>query len=160
MGYWTSKIFKVVMLPTEKAVENGIIRMDFGKLTVAKRENLGNTIFDAGVTASVYEGAYQPMNIYLISDDNINAGDVVYHALDDKVFVYKKHWLDGNMNEYGYKKVIASNDKSFEGLPLISPNVVEDYIKRNGAEMAETIVDDMGVLYLDDVNNQIECKLI
>ena len=52
------------------------------------------------------------MSLYVISDDEIKENDYAYHKLDSKVLKITKDLLDGDIRRFGYKKVIATNNKS------------------------------------------------
>jgi len=67
---------------------------------------------------------HNPQHLYILSDEEIKEGDWIYHTLDDKPIKATDEWfINGIKNlkkdlertrEHGYKKVIATTDKSLE----------------------------------------------
>lgn len=139
---------KVVMLPTEKAVEGGIIKMDNNHLIVADRAYHGNKIFEVGVQASVYAGAYQPQHLYIISEDineSIIEGDYIYEKSLSDEFIHKIYLRNNRLCFFRFKnvpiyldiknhkarRIIASTDKELK-LPKPSKNFIKKYIQKEG----------------------------
>lgn len=89
---------QVIMLPTENKTNDNIVK-DGNKLEI------------------VYNNSHQhedyiPQHLYIISDDEIKVNEYGYHSLDKKPIKITKELLDGDIRRFGYKKIIATTDKS------------------------------------------------
>jgi hypothetical protein len=105
---------QVIMLPTNKTLGNLLLNKDNNRLFLNSYLSINNSC--------------QPQLLYVLSDEEIKEGDYIYHPLDTGiVFCDKEHFetLQGCVDKvrYGYKKVIASTDKSL----VESPNNRSDY---------------------------------
>lgn len=155
---------QIVMLPTEKAIENGILKVikevhkgfiEVNNLFIAKRSERGNKIFDAGINSSSYKGVLEPQNLYILSNEEIKEGDWYYDRINNIV--------DNNfyLNQNGNKKIIAATDPELiinikikghtDGtnyyLPKISQDFIEAYIK---AYNEDNIIKEVMVEYEDN----------
>lgn len=129
----------VVMLPTDKAIENGTsIKLTNNKLVKNDRKVMGNKIFDIGWKSSHL--AYRPQHLYVLSNQKIKVGDWIGNPnLKNWVPVqYLGGYLTGNE-----KKIIATTDTSlfkkektstnkhsyiYDTLPQIPKQFIEYYI--------------------------------
>jgi hypothetical protein len=112
----------VVMLPTEKAIPNRIIKI--GSNFLAKADKDKYRIYD-----SAYAGYYQPQHLYILSREEIKTGDYAYHWILGPGKIIIEHGIEcfqtlPNKNggsvttpwkrnlEDDLLKVIATTDKS------------------------------------------------
>lgn len=98
-----------------------------------------------------------PQHLYFLSDDVIKEGDYAYHNLDGKVIQITKDLLDGDIRRFGYRKVIATTDKSLlalygndgdiygkmrNGLPQPSSEFIQHFIQQyKGNIITEVLVE-------------------
>ncbi len=127
---------KVVMLPTNKKAQIHIIPDGYMYKSV-----------EVFIQASQ---AYKPYHLYITSDEEIEAGDWIYHKLDNKPIKF-----DGNKTggfPYGYRKVIATTDSSLERywklnetipLPQPSSSFIQKYVDEynKGNQITDVLVE-------------------
>lgn len=136
---------KCVLTPTEKAIDNGIIKNLYDNtLFIADRKKLGNKIFEAGVLSSQYIGVYQPQHLNVISDEDVKEYDWVLKPDGTVLKIFGNDYiayLESNSN--ATKKIIASNNPeltTFKGagiyfpIPTISESFIEFYCEKGGVD--------------------------
>jgi hypothetical protein len=101
---------KVVMLPTEKAVDKGIVKSTHQPkdLRQANRAYHGNKIFEVGFEASTRE--WQPQHLYILSDEWIKKGDWYLIFLNHEVIGDLRKCENSNWNFSSCKKIIATTN--------------------------------------------------
>jgi len=133
------------MLPTKKAIENGIIKTKYGSLFVAIRSIHGNNIFDVGIDGSGYCDFYQPQHLYItidVTETSLKFGDwvigengILYHLQLNSLAFYTNDFSQCTllpMDTTKIKsKVIASTVPRLE-LPKPSKEFIKTYVKNNG----------------------------
>lgn len=127
----TTKTHPVVILDTEKA--SYIKLAPKGEFDMHRKLERDELFF----ANEFSEYGYPSKHIYIISDEEIKEEDYAYHQLDGKIIKVTKENIDGDIRRFGYKKIIASTDKSL-GLPdnytldqlnLQIPQIPESFIK-------------------------------
>lgn len=124
---------KVVMLPTKKASENGLLFSMLSKrLFKAYRKMHGNKIFEIDNFGKEYHDLI-PHEIYIVTDDEITDSDWVIDLLSKEVRqIFEKDMISvSHVNRYHkdiYKKIIATTDESI-GITDYSVSPVRNFIK-------------------------------
>lgn len=98
----------VVMLPTEKESNIVIYR--------GETESFLSYYEEGRRVSPTKEFAQQ--HLYILSDDEIKNNDFILYCLDKEPIQYKENCMEQSikLQEYGYKKIIASTDKSIQAL--------------------------------------------
>lgn len=147
------QLVNVVMLPTEKAINNGIVRSthqpkDF---RIANRGHHGNKIFDVGFEHSTKE--WQPMFLYFTSTEKIKQNfrglaivtvkdDPRIHYLVDVIVTENNQIYTKGDRKFSFlfsdvHPVVATNDHSLYSqsesiLNLIPQRFIEKFVKTQG----------------------------
>lgn len=143
----TSKTYKVVMLPTEKASDLC--------LYTPQTHDVSNNILNYGnYNQRLYGLDKKPLyqHLYIISDEEIKEGDWFYNLATKEVLFASKDMLSWNMNatqeHKGWKKIVATTDKSLgeprphsQALAYIPTSFIEAYIKAYNEDKPITEVD-------------------
>ena len=125
----------VVMLSTEKAIANGIIKhFSTNNLSIVHKD-IVHIINDPA------EAVYIPQHLYFASDREIKEGDWMLHILDKTPIKYypDDYPTIKHASEYEYRKIEATTDSSMN-IPLIPQSFIEKYVESQG-EIKEVMIE-------------------
>jgi len=113
---FTYKKHPIIILPASKSV---LGLDDYNYLVLSTDPDYGFEEFNK-------EGNFRhrPFHLYILSNESIKDGDIIFSSLSQKVFKYIKN--DTLIKKGIYFKILASTDKSL-GVPLIHLKFVKEY---------------------------------